>query len=289
MRVAIVLGFYDSVLVSLQRMHSALLSDQTIVWVGPLGPHGDGDIVNFQGVLFDRLTVGFTEVLVLAVVRRGEEGSYRDRIDRIIFSATQRYPLSRIDLMTFAFAAAADAVDKAIRAFLDVCEQAEVYPSTLEGLETWCGASVVTSSGVETPMSDRLLILPRAIDEARNSAFEDVPLVYKSLKVLANEYWELRVKGGLERKRKWHSALEDLGLAVAPSMSKSRAGEQRAEYYVNYPIGSPPGNTRFLEQHLKKGNDRDQRFCFRLYFFWDKKKNLVVVGWLPSHLDTRST
>jgi hypothetical protein len=67
------------------------------------------------------------------------------------------------------------------------------------------------------------------------------------------------------------------------------AGEQKDEYFVNYPVGSPPGNKKFLEQHLRKGNDRDERFCFRLYFFWDKKKSLVVVGWLPSHLDTRNT
>ena len=135
----------------------------------------------------------------------------------------------------------------------------------------------------------RILVLPPALDEARTSPFEDVALVYKSLRLLANEYWELRVNGGSERMRRWRYGLETLGLCVAPSISRSRAGEQKNEYFVNYPVGGPPNNKKFLEQHLKKGNDRDERFCFRLYFFWDKKKSLVVIGWLPSHLDTRST
>ena len=94
---------------------------------------------------------------------------------------------------------------------------------------------------------------------------------------------------GLDRKRQWDQGWEALGLTVEPSISKSRAGEQKDEYYVNYPSGTLIGGKKFLEQHLKKGNDRSERFCLRIYFFWDRTANLVVVGWLPSHLDTRQT
>jgi|GEM_PF-3537191 len=282
MRVVIVVGFYDSVFVDLQKEHSVLLQNQTITWVGNVGPHGDGDILNFQSLLFDGLgTRQFTDVLVLVVVRRGREETFGERIGRIIQSAQDRHPDATIHIKPFAFAGASGEVDTKIRDFLELSSHQDAFPDTLNELEKWCQA--------ERVINERLLILPQAVHEARHSPFEDVALVFKSLKVLANEYWDLRVNGGLDLKRKWHSALENLGLTVAPSISKSRAGEQRAEYYVNYPVGSPPGNTQFLEQHLKKGNDRDQRFCFRLYFFWDKKKRLVVVGWLPSHLDTRAT
>jgi len=44
-----------------------------------------------------------------------------------------------------------------------------------------------------------------------------------------------------------------------------------------------------LECHLKKESDREQRFCLRVYFFWDSDSKKVLIGWLPSHLDTRGT
>ncbi len=40
---------------------------------------------------------------------------------------------------------------------------------------------------------------------------------------------------------------------------------------------------------LKKGISREARYCFRLYFCYDEETQQVVVGWLPSHLDTRAT
>ena len=279
MRVVLVVGFYDHVLVHLQKAYSALLQSHAVMWVGIVGPHGDGDILNFRGLLFDRLALGLTEILVLTVVRRGREETYGRRIDEIVQRAKDRHPDATIKVKPFTFASAFLEVEKDIQGFLGLSTACEVSFPPLAELERW----------VAKNLSERLLILPPALHNAKNSAFDDPDLVYRSLKLLAEEYWELRVKGGPERKRKWHSALEDLGLTIAPSISKSRAGEQRGEYYVSYPVGSSPGNTRFLEQHLKKGNDRDERFCFRLYFFWDKTRRLVVVGWLPSHLETRAT
>ena len=81
--------------------------------------------------------------------------------------------------------------------------------------------------------------------------------------------------------------LQELGLELAPSISSSRAGEAGDEYYVTYPL---EGETkRMLEQHLRKGSGREERFCLRIYFFWDKDSKKVIIGWLPSHLDTRAT
>ncbi len=53
--------------------------------------------------------------------------------------------------------------------------------------------------------------------------------------------------------------------------------------------GPPADKKKLLEHHLCKGSDRDERFCLRIYFFWDEKLKRVVIGWLPGHLDTRST
>jgi hypothetical protein len=61
-------------------------------------------------------------------------------------------------------------------------------------------------------------------------------------------------------------------------------GEQGDEYLTQH-----NGRKRELDRHLKKGNSRDARYCFRLYFFWDEDNEQVVVGWLTSHLGTRLT
>ena len=280
MKAVIVLGFYDRVFVHLQKKHSALFGS-TIIWVGVIGPHGDGDVRNFKSLLFDRLENGFTNILVLSVVRRGREATHGEEVAAITRGASQRFASAQINLETFKYAEALDEVDARIQQFLGAGPaQGDLFPSSFDELESWC---------LSEHLRERLIVLPRAVDEAKRSQFEDVPFVYRSINLLAREYWDLRVNGGLERKHRWHAGLDALGLSVAPSISKSRAGEQKNAYFVNYPVGSPPGNKRFLEQHLKRGNDRDERFCFRLYFFWDTKKLLVVVGWLPSHLDTRQT
>jgi len=72
-------------------------------------------------------------------------------------------------------------------------------------------------------------------------------------------------------------AAEELQLegSVAPSV----AGEQGDAYFVSW-----KGRRRFMDLHLRKGGGRDERYCLRVYFFWDEQLQKVVVGWLPSHL-----
>lgn len=67
-------------------------------------------------------------------------------------------------------------------------------------------------------------------------------------------------------------------------IAKERVGEQGDTYLI-----SVDGRPRMLDRHLKKGTSKDQRHCFRLYFLWDEDSQQAVVGWLPSHLDTRQT
>ena len=67
-------------------------------------------------------------------------------------------------------------------------------------------------------------------------------------------------------------------------MSEVQAGQEGNEYYVAY-----QGRRILMARHLKKGNSRDERYCLRIYFFWDDEDEQVVVGSLPGHLDTRNT
>lgn len=132
----------------------------------------------------------------------------------------------------------------------------------------------------------RLVLHSRAHRGLKDAAFEEVPLVYRGLLMLANEYRNqcLSRDGAKEAFAK---KLAELGFHFDKSISKERAGEQGDDYFVRYPTGSSP--KRFLEWHLTKGNAKDARHCLRIYFFWHDETEQVVVGWLPSHLENRMT
>lgn len=152
-------------------------------------------------------------------------------------------------------------------------------PSDYDALPEW----------VEANLAGRLLLHPRATRGLKDAKYEDVPLVYKALLVLATEYRSMRLRTAEDEqpKRAWESHLHALGLECEGSITKERAGEEGDTYFVKYPIGGT--KSRFLDLHLRKGSTKDDRVCLRIYFFWDGDTDRVVVGWLPSHLDTRAT
>jgi len=147
-------------------------------------------------------------------------------------------------------------------------------PNALHNFEAWC----------EAYLSGSVEIHNRAFHGVGKSQYEDVSLIYKSLVMLRDCSVPMRREGGLERKRAYEKACQDLGLEEAATFTGPRAGEEGDTYFVRY-----AGRRMELDRHLKKGNSREPRRCFRLYFFWDDDEQQVVVGWMPSHLDTRIT
>lgn len=147
-------------------------------------------------------------------------------------------------------------------------------PDTLEHFESWCQGNLTGS--VE--------LLNRAVQAVKKSKYEDESLIYKSLLLLRDYYVPMRRSGGTDLKQKYDEQLAILKLEESPSITAGRLGEEGEEYKVIY-----GGKARTLERHIKNGNSREPRYCFRLYFFWDDESETVVVGWLPSHLHTRAT
>ncbi len=139
---------------------------------------------------------------------------------------------------------------------------------------------------VESRLAGRLTLHPRAIQGIKKGAYIDVHKVYQCLVLLAREYRNMRL-GYEDAKGAWENGLARLGLQNGVSITKTRAGEQGKTYYVHYPIGS--NQRRLLGLHLCGNPTKEDRFCLRIYFFWDEDESQVVVGWLPSHLDTRAT
>lgn len=124
---------------------------------------------------------------------------------------------------------------------------------------------------------DEVVVLPRARNGAKKSHYEDPALMGVALELLAGPYREHRC--GLLSREEFDAAILPTGLRLAGSVSPEVAGEQGEAYFVNW-----AGQRRFLDLHLLKGGGRDERYCFRLYFFWDAESQRAVVGSMPAHL-----
>lgn len=147
-------------------------------------------------------------------------------------------------------------------------------PDGLDDLKDWA----------DKHLSGSVVLANRALRGAKESDYEEPALVYRALLVLRDYYVPMRREGGTELANAYARALASNGLEEASSITATRQGEQGDEYAVQHKL-----RKRELDRHFRKGNSRETRHCFRLYFFWDDEDEQVVVGWLTSHLDTRQT
>jgi hypothetical protein len=145
--------------------------------------------------------------------------------------------------------------------------QATPIPEQFDDLSTWA----------QEYLSGFVVVHNRAAQGAKKSEFTDPPLAYKALLLLRDLYVPMRVEGGKERKEAFEAAARELGLENSPVGEAVK--QYPAEYTVNF-----GGLPRTIDWHLKKGDSREPRHCFRLYYFWDEDSQCVVVGWLTSHL-----
>ena len=171
----------------------------------------------------------------------------------------------------------ADALRRALEAKSGQSTDREIpIPDDYSEMEEW----------VNNYLLGRLELHPRARRALGRAQYSDVPLVYRSLLILAREYRNMRL-GHSGAKNVFDSRISALGLRCGGSIAKHLAGEQRDTYFVPYPPSS--GQKHLMDHHLRKGSDHDERNCLAIYFFWHEESQQVVVGWLPSHLQNRKT
>ena len=101
---------------------------------------------------------------------------------------------------------------------------------------------------------------------------------------MGREYYNMRTDGGDERTAAFNEKLSELGLENTRTGDETRLREQGDEFVVRY-----RGRRELLTWHLKNGNTRDPKRCFRLYYFWSDEDRQVIVGSLPGHLHTRAS
>ncbi len=167
-----------------------------------------------------------------------------------------------------------EALDQSRHARDDEAEP-EVIPDSLDEIQEWCANNLAGSVEVHN----------RAFQGLKKSQFSDIGLIYRALLLLRDFYVPMRRYGGQEGKEAFEAKCRDLGIVETPTFSGEKWGEEGDTYIVTV-----AGRPRLLERHLKKGgNTRDPRRCFRLYFFWDADSEQAIVGWLPSHLESRAT
>lgn len=144
----------------------------------------------------------------------------------------------------------------------------------------------------DTYFADRLVLHSRAVRAMKDAAFKDVRLVYKALRLLSEDYWAMCANTDPGQRKelvaRWQAGLKALNLEYnSHALAENRLGEFRDQYSIDYRIGQK--TRQVLGAHLKYGTSKDERYCMRIYYLWDDERQLVVVGHLPSHLDTRTS
>lgn len=148
--------------------------------------------------------------------------------------------------------------------------QEDERPESLKDIGDWARRHL--SGDVE--------LLDRAVKAATRSDFQDVGLVYDALLMMRDCYVPMRRKGGKDKLDAYRVRLAELGLEDTKCFKQdNKAKNFGGDYFVRY-----QGDRRELDWHLKGRSSRDERYGFRLYYFWDAETSRVVVGYLPGHL-----
>ena len=137
---------------------------------------------------------------------------------------------------------------------------------------------------IQENFPDRVRLHSRALHSLKGAIYEDITLVYRCVELLATSYYDFRM-GKIQHEEFMEICkATDAGIDERGAITDTSAGMQGDTYFVQY-----RGKKRKLERHLTKGNSKDQRYCMRIYFFWDDDEQIVVIGDLPRHLDTTAT
>lgn len=146
---------------------------------------------------------------------------------------------------------------------------AQGYPRSLADLGRWAQAR----------LPDALVILPRALRAARKAGHPDPARIAAALELLAGPRRRMAM-GDRAAATEFNAGLLRLKLRDGFSNAERLAGQTGAEYVVAY-----RGERRLLDRHLASLSSgfNDPRMV-RIYYFWCKQTEKIVIGHLPTHL-----
>lgn len=133
---------------------------------------------------------------------------------------------------------------------------------------------------------DELLVLPRALEAAADSPYEDAERVHAVLEAMA-AVARRRMAGGLGVPLR--EAFREFGVDYRGGISDSTSGRLREQYRFVDPE-SPESTVYDCVEHIALGNSRDARYCLRIYFTSRAKaENRFVIGHIGRHFEIGMT
>lgn len=152
------------------------------------------------------------------------------------------------------------------------------YPP-LTDLKKWAAAN----------LNGHVILHKNTFKKAAKSQYENPDLIYKSLTLLANEFWTQKMSGELfdtdserqDTRDAFNQKLHDLHLSIGGSVTTKSNQKMWDAYHVSH-----RGKKVFLSHHLTKGASFDPKRHLRIYFAWQEDEKAVLVGHLPEHLPT---
>lgn len=145
------------------------------------------------------------------------------------------------------------------------------YPSSLSELPIW----------VERRLPSAIEIAPRAIRGMKKLPHPQPQRIAEALELLAGPRLAL-FRGDRSSAQAFHQGLATLRLRDGFSGAERLAGRTGSDYLLRH-----HGKACFLDRHLASNSSgfNDPKMI-RIYYFYDPRSDKIVVGWLPTHLQT---
>lgn len=136
----------------------------------------------------------------------------------------------------------------------------------------------------ERNLAGYLWISPKALRETRRSNFEKVELFCNTLILMRDAYVGWRKFQDQKKLELYRNGLRDLKVEDSKCFSNPNDIKGFPEYSVSY-----RGGVYYCHDHLKYGSGCDGRFMFRIYYHWHEEEQILLIGYMPTHLDNNRT
>lgn len=161
-------------------------------------------------------------------------------------------------------------------AYIAYLEQRQTRPRGKKDIPGW----------IKKNFAGRLQLHTRAIQalDGANVNQDRLELLYDALESLATDYWDYRFGGIAEEEMNRRMGLKYKRGFVVTQVGDTTIDFKDEQYILPYlAAGVKRPVNRRMDYHLKVGNKSEH--LIRIYFFHDEERKLIVVGYLPDHLD----
>lgn len=130
----------------------------------------------------------------------------------------------------------------------------------------------------------RLVLTRKAAKAAAGSMYHDPSVVFAALRAMGEHLHPVLAGDRPGEMAAYEAALTAVcceDSAVGEAINDSR--------YVSDYMATHAGQPLVLDRHVKRGSTFDPRTCMRIYYTWDARKQVIVIGHLTAHLTNRAT